>query len=237
MTQERPAHRRMSAEDRQHQLLDVALAVFSRKGFKGATTKEIARAAGVTEAVIFQHFPSKEALYSAVLELNLGAWEQAQDAEEIRGYMARNDDEGLFRIFITRILNGYRNNAAFQRVVLFAALEGHEQGLNRLKQQFSPMYAQFLEYFERRQREGALAEGNPFAIWIGLGGIAHQYGLITRIMNVDIPGMHDETVADEFTQILMHGVKNRVPSPDKNQSSSRTAARHTRKAKELMSQR
>ena len=225
----------MSAEERQRQLLDVALSVFSRKGFKGATTKEIARVAGVTEAVIFQHFPSKEALYSAVLELNLGAYDSARDAEEIREYMARNDDEGLLRIFIKRILNGYRTNAAFQRVVLFAALEGHEQGLNRLKQQFSPMYAQFLEYLERRQREGALAEGNPFAVWIGLGGIAHQYGLITRIMNVDIPGMQDETVADEFTRILMNGVKNRASSPNRNkpcqnESSSRTANRHAQKA-------
>ena len=61
----------MSAADRQHQLLEVALNSFSRRGFKGTTTKEIAAAAGVAEAVIFQHFPSKEALYSAVLELHL----------------------------------------------------------------------------------------------------------------------------------------------------------------------
>jgi hypothetical protein len=46
----------MSAADRQRQLLEVALNAFSRRGFKGTTTKEIAAAAGVAEAVIFQHF-------------------------------------------------------------------------------------------------------------------------------------------------------------------------------------
>ncbi|RXL62837.1 TetR/AcrR family transcriptional regulator, partial [Citrobacter sp. AAK_AS5] len=68
MNDPRPAPQRLSAPDRQQQLLAAALQVFSRKGFKGATTREIAGAAGVTEAIIFQHFPSKEALYSAVLE-------------------------------------------------------------------------------------------------------------------------------------------------------------------------
>jgi AcrR family transcriptional regulator len=50
---------RMNAGDRRRQLLDAALELFSRKGFGGATTKEIAASAGVTEAIIFRHFPSK----------------------------------------------------------------------------------------------------------------------------------------------------------------------------------
>jgi TetR/AcrR family transcriptional regulator len=47
---------RMSASDRRNQLIDVAIDLFSRKGFGGTTTKEIAAAAGVTEAIIFRHF-------------------------------------------------------------------------------------------------------------------------------------------------------------------------------------
>ena len=73
MANEHTPHNRMSAADRQRQLLEVSMNAFSRRGFKGTTTKEIAATAGVTEAVIFQHFPSKEALYSAVLELHLDA--------------------------------------------------------------------------------------------------------------------------------------------------------------------
>ena len=54
---------RMSSEDRRHQLIRVAIALFSKKGFSGTTTKEIARVAGVTEAIIFRHFPTKEVRY------------------------------------------------------------------------------------------------------------------------------------------------------------------------------
>ena len=202
----------MSAGDRQRQLLDAALTVFSRKGFKGTTTKEIAAEAKVTEAVIFQHFPSKEALYSAVLELNLGAWEADQDAVEICGYMERGDDEGLFRTVILRILKCYRTNAAFQRVALFAALEGHEQGINRLREQFTPIFKQFHEYVEKRQREGAIREGDPFAILMHIIGVAHHYGLFTGIINAVTQDVSDEIVAERFTRILLDGIRKPYPA-------------------------
>ncbi|MDR1726481.1 MAG: TetR/AcrR family transcriptional regulator [Acidobacteriota bacterium] len=209
MTREKSSQRRMSAGDRRRQLLDAALTVFSRKGFKAATTKEIAAAAGVTEAVIFQHFPSKDELYSAVLELNLGVGERAMDIAEITRCMENGDDAGLFQTYILRILHGYRTNAAFQRVVLFAALEGHERGLNRLRQQFSPLFAQFREYVERRMEDGRLAGMDPLTVWIILCGIAHQYGLTTRIMNVGISDVPDETIAERFAQILLDGLRKR----------------------------
>ena len=45
--------------------------LFARHGFAGTTTKQIARAAGVSEALVFQHFPSKAALYEEILRLRL----------------------------------------------------------------------------------------------------------------------------------------------------------------------
>jgi len=211
MLKEKATHTRMSAGDRHRQLLDAALSVFSRKGFKGTTTKEIAAEAGVAEAVIFQHFPSKEALYNAVLELNLGAWETEQDAEAIHGYMDRSDDEGLIRNFILRILNSYRANAAFHRVAMFAALEGHEQGINRLRAQFAPVYKQFKEYVEKRQREGAIVGGDPFTILTGITGIAHQYGMITNIVDTAISDIPDVVAVEQFTRILLDGVRKHKP--------------------------
>ena len=208
MTNERPVpQHRMSAGQRQHQLLEVALNVFSRRGFKGTTTKEIASAAGVAEAIIFQHFPSKEALYSAVLELHLETSDEQSWIQEVNDCMAHNDDEGVFRSFIRRILESYRRDPMIHRVILFAALEGHEQGLARMHQQFAPVFERFLEYIARRQREGALADCNPDAIMIGLGGIAQQYGLITQIFRAPAPNVSDEEMAQLFTRILLHGVQ------------------------------
>lgn len=54
---------RLSGEDRQRQLIEVAGRLFSRKGFNGTTTREIAVATGVNEATIFRYFSTKDDLY------------------------------------------------------------------------------------------------------------------------------------------------------------------------------
>jgi AcrR family transcriptional regulator len=58
---------RLDAEERRKAIVEAAMPLFARKGFAGATTREIARAAGVSEALVFQHFPSKAALYQEIL--------------------------------------------------------------------------------------------------------------------------------------------------------------------------
>ena len=59
---------RMAGEERRLQILAVAVSLFSQKGFRGTTTKEIATAAGVSEAMVFRHFATKQELYSAILD-------------------------------------------------------------------------------------------------------------------------------------------------------------------------
>jgi AcrR family transcriptional regulator len=59
---------RLDAEGRRKAIIDAALPLFARKGFSATTTKELAETAGVSEALIFKHFPSKAALYSEILQ-------------------------------------------------------------------------------------------------------------------------------------------------------------------------
>jgi AcrR family transcriptional regulator len=60
---------RLSAEERRTAIVEAAKPLFARYGFAGTTTKQLARAAGVSEALVFQHFPSKAALYEEILRL------------------------------------------------------------------------------------------------------------------------------------------------------------------------
>src|SRR5215467_14791595 len=95
---------RMSATDRKQQLLETALDLFSRKGFEGTTTKELAAAAGVAEAVIFRHFPSKQALYTAALDYKVQSGEAQDWWTEIKACVEHDNDEGLFRTIASRVL-------------------------------------------------------------------------------------------------------------------------------------
>lgn len=61
------ARKRMNKDDRRVQLMDAAAALFAKSSYGQVTTAELAKAAGVTEPVIYQHFRTKLDLYVAVL--------------------------------------------------------------------------------------------------------------------------------------------------------------------------
>lgn len=205
--QARQAHR-MPASDRKHQLLEAALEVFSRKGFDGTTTKEIAAAAGVTEAVIFRHFPSKQALYEAVLDYHVGDSALEEWIERTKAFMEKKDDAGVLRTVAGQILQSYREDPRYQRAMLFAGLEGHEQGLQHYRRMSLPIFELLRDYVARRQSEGALEGHDPGLIIAAIGGMALNYAMMTQMLGFR-PEMTDQQVTAAFTSILMDGIRPR----------------------------
>src|SRR5258707_9736425 len=59
---------RLPADERRQQLLEVACDLFARSGFHDTSMDDIAEGAGVPKPVLYQHFPSKKALYGELLE-------------------------------------------------------------------------------------------------------------------------------------------------------------------------
>src|SRR5271154_1963365 len=57
---------RMSAEDRKQAIVMAALPLFARQGYAETTTRDLAKAAGVSEPLLYKHFPGKEALYREI---------------------------------------------------------------------------------------------------------------------------------------------------------------------------
>ncbi len=58
--------KRLSCEERKRAIVKAVLPIFARNGFANTTTRELAKAAGVSEALIYKHFPSKESLYAEI---------------------------------------------------------------------------------------------------------------------------------------------------------------------------
>jgi AcrR family transcriptional regulator len=63
--------RRMRAPERRAQLLEVARKVFGNSGFHAASMEEVAKEAGVTKPILYDHFPSKKELYLALIDADL----------------------------------------------------------------------------------------------------------------------------------------------------------------------
>jgi AcrR family transcriptional regulator len=108
---------RLPAEKRREQLLDCAADLFAKSGYARATTAELARAAGVTEPIIYRHFNSKRDLFIALVERTakqtLSHWEQqladAHDpAERLRRVIGDNpmvsaEGAGPYRVLLQAI--------------------------------------------------------------------------------------------------------------------------------------
>lgn len=92
---------RLKAEDRCQAIMQALRDVFAEKGFDGTTTRELAKAAGVSEALLYRHFPSKEAMYAAMTQTCLG-----DRAEEFKQIMAMEPSASTL-VLITHFMVSY----------------------------------------------------------------------------------------------------------------------------------
>jgi AcrR family transcriptional regulator len=92
---------RLPAAERRAAVLGCACRAFARGSYRGTTTADIARSAGVTEPILYRHFDSKRDLYLACLEdtwRSLRAlWDEALEAEPDPGYHVRALGQAFFR--------------------------------------------------------------------------------------------------------------------------------------------
>jgi AcrR family transcriptional regulator len=88
----KPARRRLSAPDRRAAILDAALEVFSGRGYHAASIDEIASQAGISKALIYEHFPSKKDLHASLLERHV------QEIFERLAQSAATPDPGEVRL-------------------------------------------------------------------------------------------------------------------------------------------
>lgn len=166
---------RMTSEERKASIVDAACKLFSEKGFRGATTRELAAAVGVTEPVLYEHFKTKRDLYSAIIE------NKAQDGLRIvtglqQQYTQTDDDLGFFTGLGLSILNWYTNDPTFIRLLLFSSLEGHE-----LKDLFHDRSKVFFDivanYIAGRIKEGRMRSVDPMIAARAFFGMVAHYAL------------------------------------------------------------
>ena len=197
---------RLTAEQRREQLLEVAIDLFSRKGFKGTTTREIAQSAGVTEAIIFRHFSTKEELYAAIIDRKVQSSQFEQWLGELREAMEANDDEAVIRRLIQAIVTTHRIDPKFERVMLYAALEGNRFALEHMRQVTGDVLGEFRAYFSRRVKEGAFAPVHPDVALDAVIGMAYRYAQNTYIHGCGEAAISYEEATEGFVRIALSGL-------------------------------
>jgi TetR/AcrR family transcriptional regulator len=201
----------MPGEDRRKQLLQVAVESFARNGFSGTKTKDIAAAAGVSEAILFRHFASKEDLYHAILDEKEAAMGGERWFVEMNELAERRDDRGLFQRVAQQLIQSFREDAAFHRLLLYASLEGHLLA-DLFHERFGLPMGDFLSrYVALRQKEGAFRACDPGIAVMFVFGTLVQYAMARHILGAKNFLPSEELIVDQFVELILGGLEQRPP--------------------------
>jgi TetR/AcrR family transcriptional regulator len=200
---------RMAGDERREQLCKIAMRLFSERGFRGTTTKEIAAAAGVSEAVIFKHFSNKDELYASILDHKACSHPFDNPFAEIADKIEQKDDFGVFYTMALNSLNYHKADADFLRLMLHSALEGHDLARMFFENFITRIYGFLGDYISQRQKDGAFREVEPRVIvraFIGMF-VHHSLNNILWDNEQKILKISNEDAAREFATILLEGIK------------------------------
>jgi TetR/AcrR family transcriptional regulator len=202
---------RMPGEDRRRQLLGVAVESFARNGFSGTKTRDIAAAAGVSEAILFRHFASKEDLYHAILDAKEAASGTEQWFQEMEALAERRDDRALFRSIARQLISSFRDDVAFHRLLLYASLEGHLLA-DLFYERFGLPMGDFLgRYVAKRQKEGAFRECEPAAAVLFVMGATIHYAMTRYIFGFGAKkaAPREDVMLDQMVDLILGGLESR----------------------------
>jgi AcrR family transcriptional regulator len=216
---------RLKAPERRNQLLRIAKELFSERGFENTTAKEIAEAAGVTEAIVFRHFGSKQELYANILdrkaeEIGIDDWGSELDR------LAKSENDGALVLSVIRhILQADRQDPQFRRLLLRAALTGHP--LRKISaQRLLPLHRFLCAYVKKRQKRGAFQQCDPELAAHAIVSIPSYYGLAKILFGIDNMSIPEDEMAFGFARIILEGLAGNSPS-----GKSKEIRRSRRKAK------
>jgi AcrR family transcriptional regulator len=201
----------MTGDKRREQILQTAFDLFSQRGFSGTTTKDIARAAGVSEAMVFKHFSSKDELYGAIIEtktskdgLHKFPWESN---EPLIAAMNADDDFGVFYHWAVQMLNKHQSDINFMRMLFYSALEEHELAERFFGGFIAEIYDFLGKYIKKRQDAGAIRKVDPRIIVRSFLGmlIHHSLNNILWDKKRKILDITNEEAARNFAEIILRG--------------------------------
>ena len=195
--------KRLKAAERRASILAVAKVLFADKGYHGVSVDEIAKRLGVSPAILYQHFPSKENLYEAVLAQN-----STQRESYIETILSEPSDFISVLRRMTRIyVDNVSQDADFLRMELMSALEGSKTASAFFERRWRSL-TDYIEYSLGEMKTGqARLAVNPRMAGLMYQGMLREL-LYTRFITEDsrYQDIPLDTMIDELINLFARGI-------------------------------
>ena len=196
---------RLKAAERREQIVHAAVELFSRKGFRGTTTREIAESVGISEAGLFKYFATKEDLYTAIIETKCQTDEVIAKATPAA---ARRDDAGVFRGVGQHFLAEVQRDPTLMRLLLFSALEGHELSEMFFSSRVRRLHEFLADYIRAGTAAGRFRALDPLLAARAFLGMVFHNLLIHELFGVKREaGQEADRVVEGLVTLFLRGLQ------------------------------
>jgi AcrR family transcriptional regulator len=203
-----PTERR-SASERREEILAASMALFSRHGLHGVTTRMIADAAGISEALLYRHFKGKEELYTelqrACMRGTIGAAEKLAALEPSTATLVRSV------YFIVRQIAGAgdANTCSLKRMMLSSLIGDGDFARGFLESHFQRFIPKLVACVEAAKKSGDLEDRGRHAdirLWL----VHHVAVMASNMRLPERPvvdyGVDPDVLVEEITRFALRGL-------------------------------
>jgi AcrR family transcriptional regulator len=211
---------RTSTEDR---IVEAAVQLFARQGFKGSSTREIARLAGVNEVTLFRHFPRKRDLFWAAIE---SRFSRLRLSRELKIRLEADEDPQLVVPTIIELLVEKVCYQSELTRLLYLSLFELESGTERIfRKHLSPVLLPVRNYLARCASKGTIRSLDPDVATLGLLATVVVHHTLPDILGADgkSPASTEDAVA-AYTDFWVEALTGNPLAETPNVSASSASA-------------
>jgi AcrR family transcriptional regulator len=207
------AKTKLSLEERKKKTIQNAIQLFSQKGFKGATTKKLAQACGISEAMLYKLFSKKDKLYSCIIQHKIA---DSKDDNKSNPPTETLTPKEIFTTIAKRLLSKLDADPSFMRLLLYSALEEHKLTSMFYSMHIKGRLSLIAKLAEKLEKERTFKHIPPMLCALAFAGMVAHLAVYKHIFKVEyLSNKKMDSLADYLVDIFLSGV---LTKPDKNEN-------------------
>ena len=205
-------------------IVEAAVQLFSRRGYRGASTREIAHLAGVNEATLFRYFARKADLFCAAAESRLNRLKLGRELQN--GLASDLDPEVVLPMLVDFLVAKLSEDSELMRLLYVAGFE--LPGAERMfREHLGPIFDAVNAYFARCAARGVICNLEPTFATLGLAGAVGAHRSLHQLFTGrDLPA-HGQAFAPAYAQFWLNALRATAPASASNSASGKPHAFET----------
>jgi AcrR family transcriptional regulator len=194
-------------------IVEAAVQLFSRRGYKGTSTREIAHLAQVNEATLFRYFPRKAGLFWTATQSRLNRLKLGGELQN--GLAADVAPEIIVPMLVEFVVENMAQCPELMRLLYVAGFE--LPGADRMfREHLGPIFDAVTEYFGRCAERGAIGALEPAFATLGLAGAVSAHCSLHQLFTGKDMRLDAQALAPAYAQFWLNALRQPTPGTPGN---------------------